>query len=127
MAGFDQDTLDAAAQEREVDLTTWGRKTGKPVRITLWIWGDGRRLFVRSGGGLSRDWPRNLLAKGRGILHLDGKDIPIRPRHVTDPLEARACSAMVVQKYGTGVQRSSGEEPLTPGEQASFELLPDEQ
>lgn len=126
MPGFDRDVLDLAAREREVDLTTWGRKTGKPSRKTIWIWGDGERLFVRAGGGLGRDWPQNLLARGRGVLHLAGRDIPVRARHVTDPAEARQGAELINRKYTSDVQHSSGDEPLTPGEQATFELLPDD-
>ena len=70
MAQFDQTVLDAAARQREVELTTWGRVSGRPARVTIWIWGDGHHLYIRSGGGMSRDWPRNLLARGQGILHL---------------------------------------------------------
>ena len=124
MAGFDREILDLAMREREVDLTTYGRKTGKPSRRTLWIWGDGQRLYVRSGQGLGRDWPRNVLANGRGVLHLAGRDVPVAFRHVTDPAEARSGAAMVDRKYGSGTRASAEDEPLTPGEQAMFELLP---
>ena len=126
MAGFDRDVLDLAAREREVDLTTWGRRTGKPSRRTSWVWGDGERLYVRAGGGMGRDWPQNLLARGRGVLHLASRDIPVRARHVTDPTEARQGADLIERKYGGAIQRSSGDEPLTPGEQATFELLPDD-
>ena len=126
MAGFDQALLEASEREREIDLTTWGRKSGKPARVTLWIWGDGRRLYVRSGGGMRRDWPRNLLARGRGILHLAGADIPVRARHVTDPVEARSGSDMVVRKYRVALQRSPDEDGLTQAEKATFELTPDD-
>ena len=124
MAGFDREILDLAMREREIDLTTYGRKTGKPSRRTLWIWGDGQRLYVRSGQGLGRDWPRNVLANGRGVLHLAGRDVPVAFRHVTDPAEARTGAAMVDRKYASGTKASAEDEPLTPGEQAMFEVLP---
>jgi hypothetical protein len=126
MAGFDKATVDAAMREREVELTTWGRTTGKPARVTIWIWGDGHRLFIRSGGGMGRDWPRNLLARGRGMLHLAGRDIPVRVRHITDPAEARSGAEWINQKYGASVQHSRDGEPLTPAEQATFELSPED-
>lgn len=125
MAGWDRATLDAAAREREVELTTYGRTTGKLTRVILWIWGDDTRLFIRSGGGMERDWPQNILASGRGILHLAGRDIPVRARHVTDAAEARAGAAMVNRKYETTNTSSAAGEPLTPAEQATFELTPD--
>ena len=125
MAGFDQTILDAAAQQREVAFTTWGRVSGRPARVTIWIWGDGQRLYIRSGGGMGRDWPKNLLAQGRGILHLAGRDIPVRARHVTDPTEARAGAEWINQKYAASVQASVEGEKPTPAEQATFELTPE--
>lgn len=125
MAGFDQAIISKALSEREVELTTWGRKTGRPSRVIIWIWGDGQRLYIRSGRGMGRDWPRNLEARGRGILHLAGQDIPVRARHVSDVAEARAGAAMVNRKYQTEHKPSPEGEPLTPAEQATFELTPD--
>jgi hypothetical protein len=126
VAGFDRDVLEAALREREVELTTYGRKTGRPSRRILWVWGDGARLYVRAGGGLGRDWPRNLLAHGRGVLHLTGRDVPVRARHVTDPAEARAGAAMLSRKYGVVREPSPEGGPLLPAEQATFELTPDD-
>jgi hypothetical protein len=42
---------------------------------------------------------------------------------VTDPREARAMHAPVKQKYQAERTSSKGDEPLTPSEQAVFELL----
>ena len=126
VAGWDQATLDAAVREREIELTTWGRTTGKPTQVILWIWGDGTRLYMRSGGGMGRDWPRNIIAGGRGILHLAGRDILVRARHVTDAAEARAGAAMVDRKYETANKPSAAGEPLSSAEQATFELTPDD-
>jgi deazaflavin-dependent oxidoreductase (nitroreductase family) len=123
---FDPSVVDAAAKQRDIDLTTFGRKTGTPSRRTIWITTDGPRLYIRSGQGLGRDWPQNLLANGRAIVHFEGQDVPVKARHVTDVGEARASWLAVGHKYG--LDRGAGsknDEPLTPGEQATFELLPD--
>jgi hypothetical protein len=124
MAGFERSVLDRAMREREVDLTVWGRRSGRPIRVTLWIWGDSEKLYVRAGNGFAQDWPRNLMASGEGILHLAGREIPIRARHVEDPAEARRGKPLIERKYGETVQGSREGESLTPGEQATFELLP---
>jgi deazaflavin-dependent oxidoreductase (nitroreductase family) len=125
MSEFSTQVLEAVAREPEVELTTYGRRTGRPHRTIIWVWGDGRRVFVRSGGGLGRDWPQNLLAQEKGVLHVAGLDVPVVPRHVTDLAEARSLHPLVVKKYGSAAQSTIGEEAPTPGELATFELLPD--
>jgi hypothetical protein len=124
MDGFEQDVLTNAAEQREVEFTTFGRRSGQEHRKIIWLATDGRRLFIRSGKGLVRDWPQNLLAGGTGILHLEGHDLPVRGRLVADPSEAREVSRRYHEKYGDSVNPSAGDEPLTPGEQATFELVP---
>lgn len=124
MAQFDRDVLDGVASEREVELTTFGRKTGHESRRILWAYTDGQRVFIRSGGGLGRDWPQNFLANGRGVLQVAGHDVPVTARHVSDVNEARRAGELARAKYGESIQiTKDGDEP-TPGEQATFELLP---
>lgn len=124
MAAFPREVLEAADKEREVTLSTRGRKSGKRRRVTIWISTDGKRLYVRSGAGMKRDWPQNLLAAGEGDLLLGGLHVKVRPRHVTEAGEARAASELHRAKYGSYVKPSKPPEPLTTGEQATFELLP---
>ena len=124
MPEFGPKTLEAVAREREVTFTTKGRRSGKPHAVTIWVSSDGRRVFIRSGGGLSRDWPRNLLASGTGILRVGGAYVSVRARQVTDPTEARGVTDLVIRKYGPSVKRSPEGGPLSLGEQATFELLP---
>src|SRR5207302_6766531 len=98
------DVMDSTAREKEVTLTTYGRKSGKPVRVTIWISTDGEHLYIRSGRGMVRDWPQNFVARGQAILGLGGRKINVRPRPVTDPDEARAASRIVRDKYGSTVK-----------------------
>jgi deazaflavin-dependent oxidoreductase (nitroreductase family) len=105
-------------------LTTTGRKSGKPRTVTIWVATDGKHVYIRSGGGMRRDWPQNLLARGGATLSLGGKKIEVRPRQVTDPDEARATSQLARKKYGSYVKPSKPGEPLTLGETAVFELIP---
>jgi deazaflavin-dependent oxidoreductase (nitroreductase family) len=121
---FPSDVIEAAKREREVKLTTYGRKTGKPHDVTIWIAADGSHLFIRSGQGFRRQWPQNLVARGEGLLHLAKATVRVKPSLVTDPSEARAVSALYRKKYGPFVKASKPNEPLTPGEQATFELIP---
>ncbi len=123
MKQFSPEVHQAAAREREVQLTTHGRKTGQPHRVTIWIGTDGGHLYIRSGQGFRRDWPQNLVARGEGVLHLGKLTVKVKPRHVTDPDKARAVSALYKRKYGPFVRSSKPGQPLTDGELATFELL----
>lgn len=116
--------VEAAATEREVRLTTIGRKTGKSRKVTIWIATDGKRIFVRSGQGMKRDWPQNLVANPQATLRLGGQDIKVTGRRVTEPAEARAVAEHASQKYGSYIKPSRPDGPLTLGEQATFELIP---
>src|SRR5947208_5271121 len=124
MAAFTKDVIDAATLEREVTLVTKGRSSGKSRPVTIWISTDGAHLYIRSGEGMKRDWPQNFLSRGEATLRMAGKSIQVKPRHVTDPDEARATSHIARAKYGTFIKPSQPGEPLSKGEQAGVELLP---
>ncbi len=118
------DLTRAATMVREVDLTTFGRATGRPSRRTVWITTDRLgRIHIRLGQGLARDWRRNLLATPRAVLHINGRDIAVRARQVTDRAELRASHDALEQKYGWQLPASEPGEVLTPPEQATFELV----
>src|SRR5260370_7836000 len=102
-----------AGGEREVQVTTDGRKTGKPRRVTIWIGTDGKRLFIRSGQGMRRHWPQNLLAKGEGLVRLAKTEVKVKPRLVTDPPQPRPASAFYRSKYGPFVRPSNPPDPPT--------------
>ena len=124
MNEFPSDVLDAMAKEKEVHLTTYGRKTGKESSVTIWIVTDGKKVYIRSGQGLKRHWPKNLLERPEGTVQLDGKAVRFKSRHIIDPAEARHSSRLYGPKYGDFVKPANESDPLTPGEQAAFELLP---
>ncbi len=111
MSGFSE----AAGNEREVRLTTIGRKSGKPHSVTIWITTDGTHVYIRSGQGMSRDWPQNLVANNAATVRTKGDSFKVTARHVTDPAEARETTQLVANKYG--IRSSSAK-----AEQAVFEL-----
>lgn len=116
--------IDAAKNEREVTFTTFGRKTGQPYDVTIFIVTDGHRLFILSGQGMTRQWPQNLAARGDGVLHLGGFDVHVKSRHVIDPGETRMISELYASKYGPRFGPSQPGEPPRVSEQATFELIP---
>ena len=126
MEQFPHDVLQSIQNEPEVSLTTYGRITGKASTVTVWVVTDGKKVYIRSGQGMRRHWPKNLQARPEGLLQVAGKVIRFRSRHITDASEARHSSTLYGPKYGPSspVRPSSDGEPLTLGEQAAFELLP---
>jgi hypothetical protein len=124
LGAFAPDLIDAIGREREVELTTYGRRTGKPSTKILWAYTDGTNIYVRSGGGLGRDWTSNVLARGEGVLHVAGINVPVRLRHLDNLERAREVSDLARAKYGPQVQRSEGDQPATLAETATFELTP---
>jgi deazaflavin-dependent oxidoreductase (nitroreductase family) len=121
---FSQDVINAAKNDREVTFTTFGRKTGKPYDVTIFIVTDGHRLFIVSGQGMARQWPQNLAARGDGVLHLGGHDVHVKSRHVIDPGEAGMISELFGSKYGPRFGPPQPGEPPRLSEQATFELIP---
>lgn len=123
---FPSDVLEAVGKETEVRLTTYGRSSGESSTVTIWVVADGHRVFIRSGQGLVRHWPQNLLKRPEGSIELGKKVVGFKSRHVTDPAVARHSSSLYGPKYGRSVQPSKEGDPLTLGEQAVFELFPAE-
>jgi hypothetical protein len=121
---FSQDVIDAAKNEREVAFTTFGRKTGKPYGVTIFVVTDGHRLFIVSGQGMARQWPQNLAARGNGVRHFGPLDVHVKSRHVTDPGEIRMVSELYGSKYGPRFGPPQPGEPPRLSEQATFELIP---
>jgi deazaflavin-dependent oxidoreductase (nitroreductase family) len=124
MSTIDQDVIEAANTEREVTFTTYGRKTGKPSDVTLFVVTDGKRLFILSGQGMARQWPQNLAARGEGVLHLGGLDVKVKGRQVTEPAETRRVAELYGSKYGPGFGPPKPGDPPKLSEQATFELTP---
>jgi deazaflavin-dependent oxidoreductase (nitroreductase family) len=124
VSSFSQDVIDAAKTEREVTFTTFGRKTGKPYDVTIFIVTDGHRLFIVSGQGMARQWPQNLAARGDGVLRFGGFDVHVKSRHLIDHGETHMVSGLYASKYGPRFGPPQPGEPPRLSEQATFELIP---
>jgi hypothetical protein len=124
VSNFSQAVIDAAKNEREVRFTTYGRQTGKSSDVTIFVVTDGTRMFILSGQGMSRHWPQNLAAGGKGVLHLGGQDISIRSRQVSDPAEILMVSELYGSKYGSRFGPAQPGDPPRLRDQATFELMP---
>ncbi len=82
----------ALGRDRTIDITTTGRRSGRPRRIETWFYNVDGRIYL-SGTPGRRDWYANLQANPALLFHLKQSvqaDLPARARLVTDPAERRA-------------------------------------
>jgi len=85
------DVLAAVRENRTIDITTTGARTGQPRRIETWAWPLGDVLYLTGSPG-RRDWYANLKAHPELTLHLKrgvAADVPARARLIEDPTERR--------------------------------------
>lgn len=84
MTTLDTATIQRLAATRTIDLTTIGRRSGRPSRIEIWWFHvDGR--FIISGTPGRRDWMANLLADPRLTIHTADGDFAGTAAVVEDP------------------------------------------
>jgi deazaflavin-dependent oxidoreductase (nitroreductase family) len=97
-----QQVQQALRRDRTIDITTIGRKSGKPRRIEIWFYrADGR--FFLSGSPGPRSWYANLLAHPDFTFHLKESmraDLPARARSISDPQERRAIFTTILKDLG---------------------------
>jgi F420H(2)-dependent quinone reductase len=92
----------ALERERTVDITTTGRRSGKPVRIETWSYPVDGRIFL-SGSPGRRDWYANLVANPEFVFHLKGSvraDLPARARPIVEEDERRAVIRRLFEVLG---------------------------
>jgi len=85
-----------------IDITTVGRKTGKPHKIEIAFHNFDGVLYI-SGRPGRRDWYANLVAKPQFTLHLKQSthaDLPATAIPITDEAARRRVLTRVVAKWG---------------------------
>ena len=88
---MDPEILTALETDETIDITTTGRKSGKPQRIEIWFRRIDGRTYITGTPG-TRDWYANMLAEPRFIFHLKRSvraDLPATAAPVSDPAERR--------------------------------------
>jgi deazaflavin-dependent oxidoreductase (nitroreductase family) len=84
-----------------IDITTAGRKTGKPSRIEIAFHNFNGTLYITGLPG-KRDWYANLLANPQFTFHLKQStqaDIPAKATPITDEGTRRRVLSQVVAKW----------------------------
>jgi deazaflavin-dependent oxidoreductase (nitroreductase family) len=90
-----QDSVKAALERgHTIDITTTGRRTGRPRRIEIVFHNvDGRIYISGTPSRRKRSWIANLEANPRFTFHLKGKvraELPATARIIDDEAERRA-------------------------------------
>ncbi|WBQ07548.1 nitroreductase/quinone reductase family protein [Kribbella sp. CA-293567] len=90
----------AGTSERIIDITTLGRRTGRPRRIDIFFYRTAGSTYLCSvAGRAATDWHANLLTNPTFTFHLKNgirADLPARATPVTDPAERQAVLAAIV-------------------------------
>lgn len=92
----------ALEQDRTIDITTVGRKTGQSQRIEIWFHNLEGELYIT---GLPRrcHWYANFLSHPNFTFHLKETtqaDLPARATPVLDPDERRRVITQIQTKLG---------------------------
>jgi len=86
---MDQAVRTALENDRTIDITTTGRRSGQTHRIEIWLHSFDGRFFL-SGSPGTRDWYANLLAEPAFQLHIKQSlqaDLQATARPILDPGE----------------------------------------
>ncbi len=81
---------EALAQDRVIDITTTGRKSGEPRRIEIWYHRLDGRYYITGTPNRPRAWYANLLANPAFTFHLKDSataDLSATARPITDASE----------------------------------------
>ncbi len=81
------------------DITTIGRRSGRPHRIEIWFAVEASTLYLISGNGPGADWFRNLVAEPAVTVELGGEVRRGWARVVTDVQERRRLGEVLGAKY----------------------------
>lgn len=81
---LDPATTKRLAGTRTIDLTTFGRRSGRPSRIEIW-WFHFEQSFIVTGTPGPRHWLANVRADPRVIVHVGDTDHPGHATEVLDP------------------------------------------
>ena len=106
----------ALSRAQTIGLTTTGRRSGQPRRVTLTFHPIDGRVYISGMPGFPRDWLANIRANPSVIFHLKGPtgaDLPATAREVNEPGERRRVMERVARNWRrSDVDRMMTSSPL---------------
>jgi len=99
------DAIEAAlSRGHTIDVTTTGRRSGRPRRLEIVFHNIGGRIYISGTPARNkRDWLLNLEANPDFTFHLKGRlkaDLPATARVITDEAERREVLPSVARNWG---------------------------
>ena len=99
---MDEQIQRALTHDRLIDITTTGKKSGKPSRVEIWFHNLDGTIYVTGTPG-KRDWYANMLAHPDFTFHLKQSataDLPARATPITNTDERRAIFTRILANIG---------------------------
>jgi deazaflavin-dependent oxidoreductase (nitroreductase family) len=90
----------ALADEREVELTVSGRKSGREISIPVWFVQETDRLYLVPIHGSDSHWYKNVVKTPTVRVTADGAQITAEARAISDPAEVEEVLEKLRAKYG---------------------------
>ena len=90
----------ALSTDRTIDITTTGRRSGRPSRKEMWFHNLDGEIYITGSPG-TRDWYANMLVHADFTFHLKGSvvaDLPARATPITDPDARRIIMGGILRK-----------------------------
>lgn len=115
MTLLDKQTEQALLKDRVVDITTTGRKSGRPHRIEIWFHYYGAGIGYLTGQPGRRDWVANLLANPEFTLHVKRgykADLAAQATPILDPAERRQVLSQIFGEEESRLEQRIAESPL---------------
>lgn len=102
MTAMTDEIIAALETDRTIDITTRGRRSGRPRRLEIWFHNVDGRIFITGLPG-RRDWYANLVADPELTFHLKESlkaDLAATARPVTAVEEKREIFEIVLPRIG---------------------------
>jgi deazaflavin-dependent oxidoreductase (nitroreductase family) len=99
---MDADVEGALARDRTIDITTTGRRSGRPSRIEIWFHNLNGRIYITGLPG-RRDWYANVVANPEFTFHLKQSaraDLQARALPIADEAERREVLVEILRRLG---------------------------
>jgi deazaflavin-dependent oxidoreductase (nitroreductase family) len=92
------DRLRRAGDRQTLQLTHYGRKTGKPYQVTIWYLVGDDKLYLVSANA-NRNWVRNVKVRPAISIRIGNEVFNGNVRVITAPEEREKVNALVERKY----------------------------